>query len=496
MSAMTYVTTPWNHQRQGVEMSRYTPDLALFWEMGTGKTKGLIDILRLRYMENKRVMRTLILGPKIVVRNWQKEFSVHSRISGDKIVSLVGTGKKRVKTFTDTATSKETGTLTEPRIFVTNYEAMEMEELHKLILLWRPEILVCDESHRLKNHQSVRAKRVVQIADGAKHRYILTGTPILNSAMDIFNQYRVLDAGETFGANFYEFRGRFFEDENKGMPSHIHFPKFQPRITTYEQLNNLIYRKALRVLKSEVLDLPPLVRQRVNVELGDEQKRMYNEMKKEYIAWVQSHDGTSEPRAVVAQMAITKILRLQQLVSGYAKTEDGSEISIKDNPRLQALRDLLEELTPGNKVIVWACFHENYRQIAAVCKELKLDYTEIHGGISDAEKARAEDRFRSDQACRVLIGNQQAGGIGINLVEYAHTVSAGASSYSIFYSRNHSLAGDLQAEARNYRGGSEVYKSVTRIDLVAPETVDELILEALANKQEIAEQVLAWKEKL
>jgi SNF2 family DNA or RNA helicase len=495
MSDPTFITTPWEHQRQGVGMARHTPDLALFWEMGTGKTKGMIDILRDRYGENKRVLRTLILGPKIIVRNWCNEFGIHSKIKPEMIVPLGGTGKKRKLLFMDRATAED-GTLTQSRIFVTNYEAMEMDDLFKLILDWKPEVLICDESHRLKNHTSVRAKRVAMVADLAKHRYILTGTPILNSALDIFMQYRVLDGGETFGKNFFEFRGRFFEDENRGMPSHVHFPKFSPRPTTYQQLNDMIYRKALRVRKDEVLDLPPLVRQKIHVELGVEQKRMYDEMRKEYIAWVKSHDNTDEPRAVVAQMAITKALRLQQLVSGYAKTEDGAEVSISDNPRLNALRDLLEELTPGNKVIVWSVFHENYRQIRKLCDELGIGYAEIHGGISDAEKARAEDRFRSDPTCRVLIGNQRAGGIGINLVEYAHTVSAGASSYAIFYSRNFSLADDLQAEARNYRGGSQVYKSVTRIDLVASGTIDELGLEALASKQEIAEQVLAWKDKL
>lgn len=493
---MTFITNPWGHQRQGVDMSDYQPDLGLFWEMGTGKTKGQIDILRRRYSQAGRLMRTLILGPKIVVRNWCNEFKVHSKIGPEFVIPLGGSGKKRKILFMDKATDQERGTLTQSRIFVTNYEAMEMEDLHKLIMEWRPEILVCDESHRLKNHQSMRAKRVVQIADLAKHRYILTGTPILNSALDIFNQYRVLDGGETFGKNFYEFRGRYFEDENKGMPSHVYFPKFVPRPTTYEQLNNLIYRKALRVRKEDVLDLPPLVRTRIEVELGKEQKRMYDEMRREYIAWVKDHESTGEPRAVVAQMALTKALRLQQLVSGYAKTEDGAEIPLADNPRLQALKELLEDLAPANKVIVWSVFHQNYKQIAAVCKELGLGYTEIHGGISDAEKARAEDRFRSDPTCRVLIGNQKAGGIGINLVEYAHTVSAGASSYAVFYSRNFSLADDLQAEARNYRGGSQVYRSVTRIDLVAPGTIDELGLEALASKQEIAEQVLAWKDRL
>jgi SNF2 family DNA or RNA helicase len=486
----------WNHQKKAIEMARQVRDLALFFEMGTGKSRTTIEIIREHCNRERRLKRILILGPVIVVRNWQAEFGMFSKIAQHDIVALTGAGKKRVKTFQDYAIDPKTLTLTRPRIFITNYEALEMDALYQLLLEYKPEILVCDESHRLKNPQSKRAVKAAHLADQAENRYLLTGTPILNSAMDIFQQYRILDGGQTFGRNFFEFRGTYFEDLNAQMPSHIRFPKWMPRTETYEILNQKIYRKALRVLKSECLDLPPLIRQKIEVELGPEQKRAYEEMKNEYITWVKEHESSSEPKAVVAQMALVKALRLQQIASGFAKTEDGTEVQLKDNPRLDALKDLLEELTPNHKVIVWATFRENYRQIARVCEELKIGYSEIHGEVSGSEKHKSEARFREHPDCRVIIANPKAAGIGINLVEYAHTVSKGASSYSIFFSRNFSLADDLQAESRNYRGGSEVYKNVTRIDLVARDTIDELILEALANKQQIAEHILGWKEKL
>lgn len=493
---MEYLIKPWEHQLQAIGMADHVRDLALFFEMGTGKTGTTINILRHRYAGQRRLMRTLVLGPVIVVKNWQNEFKMHSKIAPHDVVALTGSGAKRCKTFQDFAHDPGTGTLTRGRIFVTNYEAMEMDKLHALIQDWQPEILVCDESHRLKNPNSVRAKKVMQLADRCKHRYLLTGTPILNSALDIFMQYRILDSGETFSwvdhatrqprpMNFFEFRGCYFEDRNSGMRGKLnYFPKWEPRKDTYEQLNSMIYRKALRVLKKDCLDLPPLIRQVERVELGKEQRRLYDEMRTEYITWVKEHESSPEPRAVVAQMALVKALRLQQIASGYAKTEVGTEVKIKDNPRLTRLSELLEELTPNHKVIVWATFHENYRQIAAVCKKLGIRYVELHGGISHTERSKGVDAFRTEGDCRVVIGNQGAAGIGINLVE---------ASYSIFYSRNFSLEHDLQAEARNYRGGSEIHSRVTRLDLVAPDTIDELIAEALATKQNIAEQVLAWK---
>ncbi len=502
---MQYLIPPWKHQLNAIEIARKTPDLALFFEMGTGKTGTAINIIREHFARHQGVMRTLILGPIISVKNWQQEFKLHSKIKDYDIIPLIGAGKKRCQIFMENAVDQNTQTLTRGKIFITNYEAMEMEELHRLFSEWQPEILICDESQRLKNFQSKRAKGVIALLGETpvlgsnpvryerkvKHVYILTGSPILNTAMDIFNQYRILDSGKTFGLNFYEFRGTYFEDLNKGMPSQQHFPKWVPRAETYEILNSKIYRKALRAMKKDCLDLPPLVRQRIDVPLGKEQQRLYNEMKREFITWVQSKTG--EPRAVVAQMALTKALRLQQIVSGFVKTEDGVEIEIEDNPRLDTLANLIEEITEHHKVIVWATFHHNYKQIARVFKELKVDYAEIHGGISAAEKNESIERFRFDPLCRGVVANQQAAGISVNLVEDKSIVAAARSSYSVFYSKNFSLEQDLQAESRNHRGGSEVYESVTRIDLVASQTIDELILEALAQKQQIAEQVLDWK---
>ena len=476
--------------------------------MGTGKTSATINILREHYAHERRLLRTLIFCPLIVIRNWQQEIRQHSKIRDSDVVALVGPGKKRIKIFTENAVDSKTLALTQGRIFICNYESMEMAGLLSHLKEWQPEIIVCDESHRLKSISSVRAKGVisllgekavvgsnpVQYTRAAKHVYILTGTPLLNSAQDIFNQYRILDSGETFGLNFYEFRHRFFEDINKGMPSRIHFPKWMPRHDTYEKFNALIYKKATRVLKADCLDLPPLVRQRIYVELSPLQRRLYDEMKRDYITWIKQKK--SEPRAVVAQMALTKMLRLQQIVSGFCKTEDGTEIPLKDNPRLDAMGDLIDEITDNHKLIIWATFHHNYKQLAELCKHRKVKYAELHGGITAVEKDKNVESFRRNSDCRVIIANQAAAGIGINLVEDRAIVSEGRSSYSVYYSKNFSLEQDQQSEARNYRGGSEVYESVTRIDLVASDTIDELILEALAAKKSMAEEVLHWSDNL
>lgn len=376
------------------------------------------------------------------------------------------------------------GSLTKPRIIITNYESMQMDGLFALLKQWQPEILVCDEGHRLRNKDSKRARRVCEIADWASHKYLLTGSPILNSAMDIFYPYRILDKGETFGTNFYAFRAKYFVDENARWAGRDnYYPKFVANTGTYDELNKKIYSKAHRVMKKDCLDLPPFIRVVHNIELGEEQKKIYKQMETEYVAFLEHEKKSGQPVAVVAQLAITKALRLLQIASGFAKAEDGNEYVFKKNPRLDHLKELLEELSPQGKTIVWATFKNNYEQIAGVCKELGLEYAMLHGEIKD--KDAEVRRFTTDPSCKIMIANQMAGGIGINMVE---------ASSAIFFSRNFSLEGDMQAEARNYRGGSEkLHSKVTRIDIIAPGTIDELAAEALANKMNISEQILKWK---
>jgi SNF2 family DNA or RNA helicase len=468
----------WNHQVHGIRVAEKLKDLGLLYEQGTGKTRTMIEILRRRYAHASRLKKTLVLCPVIVCENWKAEFAKYSKINPRDIVILTGAGKSRVRTLL-----KEVGDdLARAKIIVTNYEAVQMDELFKLLMLWTPEVLVCDESQRLKNPSSKRAKKVVALADLSSENFILTGTPILQSPMDLFMQFRVLDRGKTFGKNFFSFRNTYFMDKNAGMPSHKHFPNWVGRYEMYGKLQERVKEKALRVLKKDCLDLPPLVRQEIGVTLASDQARAYREMSKEYLAFIESKTG--EPRAVVAQLAITKALRLQQIVSGFAVDSDGVTHRFTDCPRLKALEELLEDITPGNKVIVWATFKENYRMIAEVCQKLKLQYRELHGDVPMHHRQQAMQDFREDPHVRVMIANQGAGGVGVNLVE---------ASYAVYYSKNFRLEDDLQSEARNYRGGSEMHAKVTRIDLVARDTIDDLITKALHDKLQVSDLILGWK---
>jgi SNF2 family DNA or RNA helicase len=471
----------WEHQRVAVETSFHLRDMALFWQMGTGKTRTTIEIIRRKYAARGELMKTLIFCPSIVCDNWKDEWQKYSKVPEKDIVVLnksqVERRKKMLKTCGDA--------LENAKILITNYEAVEMQDLFLMLKHWQPDILVADESQRLKSPTSKRAKKVLELASATRHNYILTGTPVLNTPLDLFMQFCVLDRGETFGRNFFAFRAAYFEDENdrwKGKQNY--FPKWRIKPQAAVEIQDKIKLKAMRVVKSECLTLPPFVKQKTFTELSKEQIKAYKEMYHDYVTFVEKVG--EKPAPVVAQLAVTKALRLQQIVSGFVKDDEGN-IHRLECPRLKVLEELLTDLTPNHKVIIWSEFKENQKMIAELCDSLEIQYREIHGDVPMNHRYNAMEEFRKDPGVRVMIANQGAAGVGVNLVE---------ASYSIYYSKGFKLEHDLQSEARNFRGGSEMHEKVTRIDIVARGTIDELVLEALHNKQEISERILSWKREL
>lgn len=467
----------WKHQEQGLQWSRVEPHLALFWEMGTGKTRAIVEIWKDKCVAHDKFVKVLILSPKVVCRNWRDEFKKFSHVDS-KRVYVLDSPAKRKSVFAKGGLAEDT-----PAVVIVNYDALQNAELRGMLFKWKPELVVCDESQRIKNFQAKRTQGAIDVSREAYYRFILSGTPILNSPEDLFAQYLFLDGGKTFGTNYWAFKYKWFEDKNAAWKGkHNYFPNWQPITALLPEFNKLVYRKAMRKTKEECLDLPPLVKSVRSVDLGKDQAKAYEQMKKEFITFVQQNED--KPKAVVAQLAITKSLRLQQIVQGFATTDEGETVFFKDNPRAEELRDLLTQVCVemGEKCIVWANFKASYEIIRTVCKDVGIEWAEIHGETKD--KYGEEQRFKKDKKCKVVIANQVAAGLGINLVE---------APYTIYYGRGYSYGDDEQSESRNHRGGSEIHKSINRVDIVAHGTIDELGLEAIRDKQNISERILDWR---
>ena len=469
----------WEHQAKDVQICAHRDHYALFHEMGAGKTATAINILRLWCMQKGERLSGIVFCPPVVIMQWQEQFHKWSKL-GSYTVPLTGTGKKREKILRN---HLDRGA---KPIFITNYETVLMKPIQELLINNKLDFGIFDESHKLKNPTSKRSKAMVKIAKNMDKKLILTGTPVLNSPMDLFNQFLVLDNGRTFGGNFFVFRAKYFFDANAGMRGNQkYFPLWKPRKGIEDEFNKILDNTSSRVLKEDCLDLPPLVKQKMYVEMSAEQKRVYKELAKDLIA-------TLKNGAVVADIVLVKLLRLQQIVSGFVSYE--KEVSLGEShkflkedhffektPRLALLEELLVDLTPQHKVIVWASFINNYKAIRDVCEKNEIGYQELRGGLTGKKRDEAITAFRSDPEVRVLIANQACGGTGLNLIE---------ASYSIYYSKNFSYEQDSQSEARNHRGGSEIHSKVTRIDLVTKGTVDELILNALSRKEELSHKIL------
>lgn len=465
----------WEHQKKFLR--RLSDDVyhwGLFWEMGTGKTRATIEAIRKKQTREKRNLRVLVLCPPVVITNWAREIV---KYSGDSLIALELNGPVSRRTAT-------LGALVSGNrhaCCITNYEALTNDKFLEMALDWKPDIVVFDEAHKLKSPTAKRTKKAFQLAKVAKFRFALTGTPILNTPMDIFSIYRCIDLGETFGDNFFGFRAKYFYDRNAGMPAQKYFPKWTMRSDMSTDLKTKMGGYANFIEKKACMDLPPLVRTRIDVPMSPEQTKAYIDMRQDFITFVRD---SGEMTAATAATAMTKALRLLQIVSGHITAGEGEDARIHKfgpTPREEALEELLSEYTPGHKIIVWASFRQDYKTIVKICEKAGIEYVEVHGGTPAAKRQERVDRFNTDETCRVFIGNGISAGIGINLV---------VSDISVYYSRSFSLEADLQSEARNYRGGSEIHQKITRIDLVTPTTIDEMCYEALLSKKSFADNIL------
>jgi len=246
------------------------------------------------------------------------------------------------------------------------------------------------------------------------------------------------------------------------------------------EIQKAISTSSMSVKKEEVLkDLPPMVVINRKVKMSTDQKRMYDSLKEDFLTWIDNQQGISE--AVVANLAIVKALRLMQIASGFVTTDEGNTIPIQDNPKIPVLKELLQQITVNNKVILWCAFKYNYKQLAKVCEELGIKYVLLTGEQDTEQKNENVKEFRKDPNCKVIIANRKAGGIGINLVE---------ASYSIVFSRNFNLADELQSEARNFRGGSQIHEKITKINLILEDSIEVEAIEMLSKKQAIADNVI------
>jgi SNF2 family DNA or RNA helicase len=450
--------SPYRHQTEAFEFScglfksGRSYGAALLMEMGTGKTITSIAITGALSLAGK-IHRVLVVAPLSILGVWEEEFAKFADFDYSLAV-LEGSGAKKADTLRHMTGDRL-------QIAVVNYEsAWRME---KEIAAWKPDIVIADEGHKIKTHNTAVSKAMHRMGARAAYRLLLTGTVITNKALDVFSQYKFLNPG-IFGNSFYAFRNRYFDMVGYGQ----HTPVLKRQ--TERELTEKLHSIAFRATKAECLDLPAITEIARLVDLEPAAMKVYRDLVKD--SYAELGDGE-----VTVTNILTRLLRLSQLTGGFIGSDEGGAQAISA-AKLNALADILDEAqNEGKKLVVIARFIPEIKAICAMLEKQKIGYSCIMGGVKDREAQVS--RFQSDPEVQVFVGQIATAGLGITLT---------AASTMVFYSLDYSMSNFEQAKARIHRVGQKA--NCTYIYLTAKGTVDMKVLKALQGKADLARSLV------
>jgi len=464
-----FKTKPYAHQLTALEKSWNKENFAYFMEMGTGKTKVLIDNVAMLYDKGK-IDGALIIAPKGVVKTWyEQELPTHlaDHIENVSVLWQANITKGQQEKL-DSLFEIDSAL----HILVMNVEALSTEKGVKFASKFinsHKTLMAIDESTTIKTPTARRTKNIIKMGVNAKYKRIMTGSPITKNPLDLYTQCEFLDPWLLDFASYYAFRNRYAEMKTM----HLRGRSIQV-VAGFQNLGELsdkVKDFSYRVLKEDCLDLPPKNFVKRHITLTADQKRIYEQMKKHAIAMLNK-------KVTTTVTVLTQLMRLHQITCGYVTADDGTIQEVESN-RLNELMSVLEE-TEG-KVIIWA----NYQfSVSDIIKKITKvygpdSYVHYYGLTPQEDRQDYIRKFQNDPKCRFIIGTPQTGGYGITLTQ-ANTV--------VYYSNGYDLEKRLQ-----YRIGQK--KNVTYIDIIAEDTIDEKIVEALRSKIDIASQVMGEELK-
>jgi len=467
-----YKSKPFAHQDKALKMSWDKEVFAYFMEMGTGKSKVLIDNIAMLYNAGK-IDGALIVAPKGVYKNWfDQEIPNHMPDYIEKKVGLWRTkpDDKDLKPLFDTGA--------ELHILIMNVEAFSTKkgvEFAAKFLASHKTLMGVDESTTIKNPSAKRTQSILKLSKHTKYRRILTGSPVTKSPLDLYSQCQFLDPFLLDQSSYYVFRTRYAICRKINVSG-----RSVEIVVGYRNLAELSEKLkpfSYRVLKDDCLDLPKKTFVKRTVELTDEQKKVYKQMKEEAIAFLNG-------KMVTSATVITQLMRLHQITCGHFKSNDGKVQDLKSN-RINQLMNILEEME--GKAVIWAHYRYDIEKIvAAISKEYgENSVVTYYGDTSTDDRQKAIKKIQDkDSPVRFIVGTPQTGGYGITLT--------GASTM-IYYSNGYDLEKRQQSEARIDRIGQE--KPMTYIDLICEDTVDTKIVESLRSKVNIATQIMGEELK-
>jgi len=469
-----FKTKPYAHQLTALERSWNKEVFAYFMEMGTGKSKVLIDNVSMLYDKGK-INGLLLVAPKGVYKNWyDSEIPIHMVEHIDKKMvlwqaNITKSQQRQLNTLFETGEDLH--------ILIMNVDAFSTSkgvEFAAKFLRCHRTLMAIDESTTIKNPDAKRSKNICSLGRHAAYRRILTGSPVTKSPLDLYKQCEFLDEGLLDFTSYFAFRTRYAQLTTMRLPTHS-----VQVVTGYKNLGELsekITTFSERILKEDCLDLPAYTYQKRIIQLSPEQKKLYDQMSKVALAQM-------EGKLMTTSTALVQLMRLQQITCGHFKADDGT-LKIIKNERISTLMDIIEEVE--GKAIIWAHWRHD---IASIVKAIEKTYPgsvmTYYGSTSTADRQKAIKEIQDPKSkVRFLVGTPQTGGYGITLTE---------ANVMIYYSNGYDLEKRTQSEARINRIGQT--RKMTYIDIIAEKTVDERIVKALRKKVNIASEVMGEELK-
>jgi len=433
-------TKLFDHQKKAYAIGVSLDGAAFLMEMGTGKTLSAIAVAGKRFLEGK-IKRLLVVAPLSVLHVWESEFKKHADYKYDI--------KKQVLTTDFKGDSLQ--------VFIVSYETSW--RISDEIMSWKPDMVIADESQKIKNTDSKRAQFLLDIGKKVKYKLILTGTPVTQSPLDLFAQYKFLNSS-IFGDGITKFKDRYAEIDHFG------------RVVAYKHLDEMADKAhsiAYRVKKEDVLDLPPFVDEVMYCELT-ESRQIYDEIR-------DAVKASFSKGNVNYNVVLANLQKLSQIAGGFYSHK--GDITPIGTEKLTLLESIVSDFAPDKKFVVFCRYRAEIDAISKLFTDLKISNFIITGDTKMEDRKDILEQFKNDKNLRCVILNIQVGSVGIDLT---------AADTMIFYSHSYSYADYTQSRARIHRTG-QVNKCLY-IHIAAKDTIDERVMQSLEEKKDVAQVIV------
>ena len=436
------------------------------------KTLTAIAIMGAGY-RMKEIERVLIIAPTSVVAVWPKELEDYADFRYT-CRTMLGDKATRLKQMQDLIAFK----LPALKVAAINYESTWREGIFAALQEYDADMIICDESQRIKTHDAEQSKAIHKLGDAARYKLILSGTPVQNNAIDIWSQYRFLDSS-IFGRNFYAFKNHYCKMGGFG----------NKQIVGYKDLDDLIQKEhsiAFRITKEEAIDLPEQTFMTRKVQFDKKERQLYDRIRRDSFAELENGGQ------ITATTVLTKLLRLQQLCGGFLVDDTATKPQLVSRAKLDALSDIIQDyvIEGGRKLVIFARFIAEVDSIIELGERLLAkqgkSLVAIYGAIPKEQRGAIVDQFQKDPDTVLFVGQIDTAGTGITLT---------AADTCVYYSKNFNYATYSQSLSRIHRIGQK--NRCVYIDLEVEKTVDETISKSLTKKEDLAKTIVdSWRDVL